>query len=1353
MPKIKKSLKGKKHLPRAAAPSGGAKVKPADMGRSATRLDTGGDDSYEPPQKRQHLELGSGSDTDTLFVESFDDPADDDEEMAAPTPFTINMDELDLRLMQLNADEGDEGDEVEFDDQAMPALQEMQDVADYQDRGASSGDQNQDPTQEDEDGDVDIDDDIVSRRPAVVNEPGFSNASQPLQHMRLRSTIFDTEMAVGIWAQTIGLSRPEYQTLLSILRTAEPDDLRSLPTTLDTLKRRTKGALPLLEIRMESTSLLEPQRMPSRPAGRKDTDEGTPVETLYFFNPQTFFQAYLSTPDIVNKMYFGLGLFVDSPAELWETNMWHSTIRISSGEFAVYPGVAQSASQETAPAITEVTRYAQEHTGQPGGPIFPSDFVRFACRDTSCECRRQGGDLRHLGVVLAVAKDMRTSTGKTGAVTLRVRRMASAAQLSELWQEGDDLIENMTPEPITGKEVFLLGDDIHVHYVLPADVEPIDFELYAYYDFEGAVAEGEPPLPDQPSSDSFQMLLRRIAYTNGNNLPEVRPIWKQHPIRGELEIEHFGRQTLVDKFFRSPENGMRVMVVPMINFTDDFGLYRNMYRALMGFYIINAAFTILERRRRTNIFPLTIGPHGSNIEGVIDAIGSFLVQLDAGMVMTINGQDTLVCAMLAYFIADMPQQQENSGFLSQRSTFGCRLCQVDKKFWKSLELDLVSDGRYHWEIVRLRKRMATMSTKAEKLRFTGAKSGVGNARSMEVTPVPAMQRIAPALDVNFTKPPEPCHSNLGGLTKMAAQLLVENILTKPASLEFARVLRSFPFPPDCPHLPSPIRHLGSYTLTQLGRYSIILPVLLRCWLKAKHVNAHFMNALPLVMGRQLQAISRLLGVANPEILYVHMITVCFARIGAANRILLANFLTTAQRATMEAELRLGSEMFQLLNETAAQASIKNPYSRANSVVPSRASTPVPVADNSAAAIREAARGGRGRGRARARARAAIRSTSRGRASTSRGSSAVNTPAEDRELSDDDAEFEAERLRETMGTKTSTTLRKHNERPNLHTAQHYPEMIAEYGLGINLTVLTGEEMHRIFKEMIYKTNHRNPERDLLQRINFEMTVRFLLLGSMSETEQPLIDQLQRINKKCPGLFDTLLPVSERTIIQRSVLGDGEGEPEIEEYTATLMDDPLHQNVKARAKLGVKFARNKLRLPAYGREAENSLLASVKTAFSRDYNRPNVDVLRDVKFQWWKTISFDDPNDERRMTVHRGDFMYFADDSSQPDNSNLSSAPGQIEQILTLDMGTNKTYCFLLIRPSTRYIVDQVTSLPTFKIGSHTSMIGLPVLRGKKQWMVPVTAESSGQFTIEKADKLTPGQMLLHVDWISKVSLLF
>lgn len=63
-----------------------------------------------------------------------------------------------------------------------------------------------------------------------------------------------------------------------------------------------------------------------------------------------------------------------------------------------------------------------------------------------------------------------------------------------------------------------------------------------------------------------------------------------------------------------------------------------------------------------------------------------------------------------------------------------------------------------------------MPTKAEKTRFTGARLGVSNIRSidLDVILIPTIQRIAPVLDVNFTKPLEPYYSNLGSLSKIAA---------------------------------------------------------------------------------------------------------------------------------------------------------------------------------------------------------------------------------------------------------------------------------------------------------------------------------------------------------------------------------------------------------------------------------------------------------------------------------------------------------------------------------------------------------------------------------------------------------
>ena len=89
-----------------------------------------------------------------------------------------------------------------------------------------------------------------------------------------------------------------------------------------------------------------------------------------------------------------------------------------------------------------------------------------------------------------------------------------------------------------------------------------------------------------------------------------------------------------------------------------------MYRSLIGIYLINAAFSFKERNRRVNVFPITLGPYGSNLSNVIKVIGPLMHQLDGATELMINGEKTMVCAFTIAYIGDMPQQNENASFLS-----------------------------------------------------------------------------------------------------------------------------------------------------------------------------------------------------------------------------------------------------------------------------------------------------------------------------------------------------------------------------------------------------------------------------------------------------------------------------------------------------------------------------------------------------------------------------------------------------------------------------------------------------------------------------------------------------------------
>lgn len=101
---------------------------------------------------------------------------------------------------------------------------------------------------------------------------------------------------------------------------------------------------------------------------------------------------------------------------------------------------------------------------------------------------------------------------------------------------------------------------------------------------------------------------------------------------------------------------MPVLSIATINFLDGFGLYRNIYRSLIGFYVSNARLLLKERKRRTNLILLTIGPYRSNLTDVVNMIGLLLTELDASIVISINGVETIVCIILLFFISNMLQQ-------------------------------------------------------------------------------------------------------------------------------------------------------------------------------------------------------------------------------------------------------------------------------------------------------------------------------------------------------------------------------------------------------------------------------------------------------------------------------------------------------------------------------------------------------------------------------------------------------------------------------------------------------------------------------------------------------------------------
>lgn len=66
----------------------------------------------------------------------------------------------------------------------------------------------------------------------------------------------------------------------------------------------------------------------------------------------------------------------------------------------------------------------------------------------------------------------------------------------------------------------------------------------------------------------------------------------------------------------------------------------------MGMYFIPGNISMSERNRRPNVFPLTLGLHGSNFVDIIGVVKSRLAVLDRGIIAKIKGEEVILYAAI-----------------------------------------------------------------------------------------------------------------------------------------------------------------------------------------------------------------------------------------------------------------------------------------------------------------------------------------------------------------------------------------------------------------------------------------------------------------------------------------------------------------------------------------------------------------------------------------------------------------------------------------------------------------------------------------------------------------------------------
>jgi hypothetical protein len=210
--------------------------------------------------------------------------------------------------------------------------------------------------------------------------------------------------------------------------------------------------------------------------------------------------------------------------------------------------------------------------------------------------------------------------------------------------------------------------------------------------------------------------------------------------------------------------------------------------------------------------------------------------LDKGINTTILGELVNLAVFTFKFLLDMVEGNVLCGIKGVKANKNCRMCYAGKEGPKlnsrrDLSYDIFRNGRYHYQTIQMRKEMASKSL-AERAEYS-TKWG------LDVAPV--LQTITPALDLVLSRPFDLAHSEYQGLSQLMHELLKDTILTAKGLEEYYVTLRQHPFPPGWARLQSPIHYLGSYSLAEHARWSIIIPGLLRCWLQRSHIKPVFLQ--------------------------------------------------------------------------------------------------------------------------------------------------------------------------------------------------------------------------------------------------------------------------------------------------------------------------------------------------------------------------------------------------------------------------------------------------------------------------------------------------------------------------------
>jgi hypothetical protein len=255
---------------------------------------------------------------------------------------------------------------------------------------------------------------------------------------------------------------------------------------------------------------------------------------------------------------------------------------------------------------------------------------------------------------------------------------------------------------------------------------------------------------------------------------------------------------------------------------DDFGTFRNVYHSLGGVYIQIGNLPFDKRKELKNHFVIGFVPFGGSFNEFIRPFIDEMKQLENGIIMDIQGTESIIVASLGDVTADLPQGNDLAGVKRHGAIKGCRTCNVAKDSWTSEGLDLSLFSRYHHLTDRQFKEISIAPT---------------SLRRKELATEYGLQLQPPILDQlkrerHLQTPQDVYHLTAGKVLRFL-KITIE-ALSPEGKMAFIKYWKTFEYPRTWQKLPNPISHIDSFMMVDCLHLNMMIPFILDRFLRPSH---------------------------------------------------------------------------------------------------------------------------------------------------------------------------------------------------------------------------------------------------------------------------------------------------------------------------------------------------------------------------------------------------------------------------------------------------------------------------------------------------------------------------------------